>query len=87
MKLSNIKKIRGQGMTEYLIIVALIAVAAITVFGLFGGAARSQIGAIATEVGGGDGASSINTANTRGGDAVTDAEVVKTMNNYENTEY
>lgn len=43
----------GQGMTEYIIIVALIAVAAISVYNLFGQTVRTQVGDLAAELGGG----------------------------------
>ena len=46
------KTIRGQGMSEYLIIVGLIAVAGIAVMGLFGGAVRNQLGGMAQELAG-----------------------------------
>src|SRR5690625_594556 len=46
---------RGQGMVEYVIIVALVAVAAIGVFQLFGQVIRSQTAAIALELAGEDG--------------------------------
>jgi Flp pilus assembly pilin Flp len=39
-KLTLVRKIRGQGMTEYIIIVALIAVAAIGIYRLFGDTVR-----------------------------------------------
>lgn len=42
----------GQGMTEYIIIVALIAVAAIGVYSLFGQTIRSQVAGLAGEVSG-----------------------------------
>lgn len=42
----------GQGMTEYIIIVALIAVAAIGVYQFFGQTIRHQTAGIATEVSG-----------------------------------
>jgi len=42
----------GQGMTEYIIIVALIAVAAIAAFQFFGQTIRSQTSGIAREVSG-----------------------------------
>jgi Flp pilus assembly pilin Flp len=42
----------GQGMTEYLIIVALIAVAAIGTFAFFGKTIRDQVGGLAQEVSG-----------------------------------
>jgi type IV pilus assembly protein PilA len=43
---------RGQGMTEYIIIVALIAIAAIGVYTAFGGIVRGQTGVIASELAG-----------------------------------
>lgn len=43
----------GQGMTEYIIIVALIAIAAITVYNIFGDTVRGQVGDMAAELGGG----------------------------------
>jgi type IV pilus assembly protein PilA len=46
---------RGQGMTEYIIVVALIAVAAIAVYQLFGQVVRSQTAAMARELAGEDG--------------------------------
>lgn len=46
---------RGQGMTEYIIIVALVAVAAIAVYQLFGQVIRSQTAAMAQELAGEDG--------------------------------
>lgn len=53
----NMKKQRnksfGQGMTEYIIIVALIAIAAIAVYALFGDTLRTQAGNIATTLSGG----------------------------------
>lgn len=46
---------RGQGMTEYIIIVALIAVAAIAVYQLFGQVIRAQTAAMVQEIAGEDG--------------------------------
>ncbi|QDQ29037.1 pilus assembly protein [Chitinimonas arctica] len=42
----------GQGMTEYIIIVALIAVAAIGVYSFFGQTIRNQVSGLASEVSG-----------------------------------
>ncbi len=42
----------GQGMTEYIIIVALIAIAAIAVYSIFGDVIRTQVGDMAKELGG-----------------------------------
>jgi Tfp pilus assembly protein PilV len=47
---------RGQGMTEYIIVVALVAVAAIAVYQLFGQVIRSQTAAMAREIAGENGA-------------------------------
>lgn len=46
---------RGQGMTEYIIVVALVAIAAIAVYQLFGQVIRSQTAAMAKELAGEDG--------------------------------
>jgi Flp pilus assembly pilin Flp len=51
---SKLKQI-GQGMTEYIIIVALIAIAAIAVYGFFGDAIRGQVGAMTQELAGQNG--------------------------------
>ena len=52
-----IRKFRqlGQGMTEYIIIVALIAIAAIAVYGFFGDTIRGQMGAMSKELSGQEG--------------------------------
>jgi Flp pilus assembly pilin Flp len=54
----------GQGMTEYIIIVALIAVAAIAVTQLFGATVRNQMAGIAEEVSGKSGTAAITQAGT-----------------------
>ena len=46
-KLRQFRQQAGQGMTEYIIIVALIAVAAIGVYSYFGGTIRSQTAGMA----------------------------------------
>ncbi len=42
----------GQGMTEYIIIVALIAIAAITIYGIFGDTIKGQMGVMTEELAG-----------------------------------
>ncbi|MCG8669826.1 MAG: hypothetical protein MI867_10475 [Pseudomonadales bacterium] len=71
------KNIRGQGMSEYLIIVGLIAVAGIAVMGLFGGTVRNQIGGMAEELAG--------QANTGQGNAETTAASAATTANTANS--
>ncbi len=48
---SRIKQL-GQGMTEYIIIVALIAIAAIAVYSIFGDTVRTQVGNMSKELAG-----------------------------------
>lgn len=64
---------RGQGMTEYIIIVALVAVAAIAVYQLFGQVVRSQTAAMARELAGEDG-----TAQSQAAQAAAEAAVGQT---------
>ena len=69
--LKSRKKQFGQGMTEYIIIVALIAVSAISVYNLFGKTVRTQVGELAAELGGGT--STANAAQEFGNAAQTKA--------------
>ena len=63
----------GQGMTEYIIIVALVAVAAITVYNIFGDVVRGQVGDLAAELGGGEASGAGAEAGTEGaGEAAED---------------
>ncbi|MFT4563603.1 MAG: Flp pilus assembly pilin Flp [Gammaproteobacteria bacterium] len=55
-------KQHGQGMTEYIIIVALIAIAAIAAYSFFGDTLRSQVGGMAAELGGQSGAANVTAA-------------------------
>ncbi len=49
----TMKKITGQGMSEYLVIVGLLAVAGIAAMGFMGGSIRSSMAAFAQEMAGG----------------------------------
>ena len=82
MNLSALKSQRGQGMTEYIIIVALIAVAAIGSFRYFGQTARQQAAAAAQEVAGKDGSAQTTAAQTAAGQATTQANTNKSMGNF-----
>lgn len=53
--LGHLKRQVGQGMTEYIVVVALVAVAAIAVYQYFGQVVRSQTAAMARELAGEDG--------------------------------
>lgn len=63
------QKQRGQGMTEYIIIVALVAVAAIAVYQSFGRVIRSQTAAIANELAGESSNKAISSARKAAGEA------------------
>lgn len=74
---------RGQGMTEYIIIVALIAVAAIGIYSWFGRAVREQTAAITNEVAGKSGTAAIGRAGTAADTGVTAASTVKGLSNFD----
>jgi Flp pilus assembly pilin Flp len=76
------RKQRGQGMTEYVIIVALIAVAAIGVYSLFGRTVRNQTAGLAQEVAGNNATTAIGNANTSASTAQTNANQDKGLANY-----
>lgn len=78
------RKQRGQGMTEYIIIVALIAIAAIGVFTFFGGTVRAQVAAMAGELAGNEAQSKdmLGRAKNAAGDAQKGAEKDKGLSDY-----
>jgi Flp pilus assembly pilin Flp len=80
MKISSFQ--RGQGMTEYIIIVALIAVAAIGVTRQFGGVIRHQTAAIAQEMSGTNGGAEIGLAAADATEAVTAAGEDTNLGNF-----
>jgi len=75
------RKIIGQGMTEYIIIVALIAIAAIGVFTGFGDVVRGQVGAMAAELGGTEGTTGAQLA-AEGAQTATDKSTASTLSDY-----
>ena len=91
MKNSNssvlVGKIRqiGQGMSEYLIIVGLIAVAAIGVVGFMGDTVSSQMAGMAQELAGNSGATARGRADTQAKAAETHISANhNTLKNYDN---
>ena len=78
----NEQKQVGQGMTEYIIIVALIAVAAIGVFQFFGSTVRNQAAGIAQEVAGQNGTAAISKAGTEAQKAEDKASKDTNLSNY-----
>jgi Flp pilus assembly pilin Flp len=80
----NSKKVTGQGMSEYLIIVGLLAVAGIAVMGLMGGTVRNQFGGMAQELAGNNGSGAIANAAGRASAAASTANTQRTLSNYSN---
>ncbi len=76
------QKGRGQGMTEYLIIVALIAITGIAVFSFFGQTLRHQMAGISLELSGKKANTEIQGAQTTAGQGVTAAGKQKDMSDY-----
>jgi Flp pilus assembly pilin Flp len=78
------RRVRGQGMTEYIIIVALIAVAAIGVYNIFGATVRDQTAGMAAALGGaGAEAKEANAKGVENGKASWDeAKKVKGLENF-----
>ena len=81
--LRNRARQAGQGMTEYIIIVALVAVAAISVYNLFGDTVRGQVGDLAAELGGG---ASKNLGKTAGKDSQTEGAAEYNLGAFQQTE-
>jgi type IV pilus assembly protein PilA len=80
---SNRSRQLGQGMTEYIIIVALVAVAGIGTYRLFGQTVRNQMASLAQEVGGTAANNARAAAQTSAGQAATAANTNKNMGNYD----
>ena len=72
----------GQGMTEYIIIVALIAVAAIGTYGYFGQSMRTQVAGLATEISGQDSSTQITASQAAAALGTTEANQEYNLGNY-----
>jgi Flp pilus assembly pilin Flp len=72
----------GQGMTEYLVIVSLIAVAAIGIYTLLGQTLRNQTAGLAMELSGQDAQSAIGNAQASANSASTLANQRKGLDSY-----
>lgn len=73
----------GQGMTEYIIIVALIAVAAIGTYTLFGQTIRNQTAGLALEISGQAATNAITQAQTRATNSATNADQRKGLDTFD----
>ena len=75
------KKITGQGMSEYMVIVGLLAVAGIAVMGLMGNVVRENVGGFAKELAGETGATT-NVTNAATAAGAVDANTSKSLKTY-----
>lgn len=78
----NRKRITGQGMSEYLIIIGLVAVAGIGVMAFFGQTIQNQVAGMATEISGQDATAQIANAAASAGEADAKAQLDSTLANY-----
>jgi len=76
------RRVTGQGMTEYIIIVALIAIAAIVTVTAFGGVVKAQFGAMAASLAGGAPTTAVKAATDQGKAAVTAGTATTTLSTY-----
>jgi Flp pilus assembly pilin Flp len=74
---------RGQGMTEYIIVVALVAIAAIGVYTAFGKTLRGQMAVTANALAGRDAGASRAEVNTGGTDAQAQAARTVQLSNFQ----
>jgi len=72
----------GQGMTEYIIIVALIAIAAIAAYSFFGKTMRSQVGGMAQELAGKSAQTSQSNAGSAADAATSEGTKDKQLDKY-----
>lgn len=77
------RKERGQGMTEYIVVLALVVVAAIGVYSLFGKTVRNQMAGVAQEISGRSATSQVNAAAAAAQEAAQQANREYNLSNYD----
>jgi hypothetical protein len=75
------KKQLGQGMTEYIIIVALVAIGSFGAYNMFGKTVRQEVASVAMGLSGQDGTTESKNASTSATQAQTDADRAKSTDN------
>jgi Flp pilus assembly pilin Flp len=79
----QIRREQGQGMTEYIIVVALIAIAAIGVYTAFGKTVRGQMAVTAQALAGNSADQARSESNEGGQDATTQAQRSVELDNFD----
>lgn len=78
------RRIKGQGMTEYIIIVALIAIASIVAVSFFGSSVKASFLALGSDLIGGTKVDKVATTQASFTKAETTAKEVTTLKSYNN---
>ena len=76
------RKVRGQGMTEYIVIVALIGVAAIGAYSFLGQSIRGATAGLALEIAGEDARAGIDEAKKASDEAIRSSQTKATLKEY-----
>lgn len=77
------KKCRGQGMTEYIVILALVVISAIGVYSLLGKTVRNQVAGVAQEISGQSAKSELQQAKSSANSASSKANKNYGLGNYD----
>jgi len=85
MYIPRLKKQQGQGMTEYIVILALVVVSAIGVYSLLGKTVRNQVAGVAKEIAGQSAQQELTEARTAAQSASTTASRDYGLNNYDDS--
>ena len=80
--MTRFRKARGQGMTEYIVIVALIGVAAIGAYSFLGQSIRGATAGLALEIAGEDAKGGIDEAKKASEEAVQASQAKATLKDY-----
>lgn len=78
------RRIKGQGMTEYVIIVALIAIASIVAVSFFGSSVKASFLALGSDLTGGVKVDKVATTEASFNKAETTAKEITTLTSYNN---
>jgi Tfp pilus assembly protein FimT len=84
--MNRLSRSRGQGMTEYIVVVALVAIAAIGVYTAFGKTLRGQMAATAQSLAGKSASGARSDANDASDAAEAQASRSIKLNNYDQTQ-
>ncbi len=80
--MTSVRRLRGQGMTEYIVIVALIGVAAIGAYSFLGQSIRGATAGLALEIAGEDAKGGIYEAKKASDEAIRSSQTKATLKEY-----